>query len=418
MMSCAIGKNLPQSPGVYWFINKERQVIYVGKAKNLKNRLSSYALISKTDSKTQAMLNEAQQVKFKVLDSEIESLLIEAELINTYQPHYNILLKDDKSPLYINITKEEFPRVLLDRKKQFTSFGPFTSSTQAKSILHFARRIFPFCNATPKQKANNKTCFYYHLKLCPGACCGQISPSDYSQIIDNLKLFLSGKKKRLIQQLNRQIKAYAQGQLYEQAAQVRDQLQSLQALLAPRSAPEINLPTLTQDKHAEQLKHLNRILRRLFSLPGEFPLSRIEGYDISNLQGQKATGSLVVLTNGQIDKSQYRRFKIRSLQTPNDPAMIKEVLTRRVKHSQWPTPNLIVVDGGITQLKAAQSVIPWNIPLVGLAKHPDHLVTINKKLKLDPKNPGTKLLQTLRDESHRFAKSYHSHLRSRSISSE
>src|SRR5260221_143848 len=179
-----VWSSLPSSPGVYWFLDENDNVLYVGKAKNLKNRIASYKQWKTTFGKTRKLVFHAKQLKFSVLESELEALLVETELIRTHQPQYNILLKDDKSPLYVQVTDEDFPRVLTIRKKEIdkgqvkgTILGPFPSAFQLNEVLNIARRIFPWCNGGK----NSRPCFYYHLDLCPGACVGEISAENYQE---------------------------------------------------------------------------------------------------------------------------------------------------------------------------------------------------------------------------------------------
>lgn len=403
--------NYPHQPGVYWFLDKTNQVIYVGKAKNLNNRLKSYALINQSSPKTAIMLQERKTTKFKLTDSEFDALLLEAELIKTYQPRFNILLKDDRSKLYLNFTKEIFPRILLSRKSG--DFGPYPSSRQLTQILKILRPLFPYCD----HPQSGKACFYYHLQLCPGACIGKISPDAYQQNINNLKLILKNKKTTLLRRLKQQLKLAVSKKEFESAAVCRDQISHLQTLAQVKFPSPSILPALTEDKLQEQILHLRHLLKKFISLPAGYPLTRIEAYDISSLQGSNPTGSMVVFINAQPAADQYRHFKIKSLTTPNDLGMLKEVLARRVKHQEWGIPNLILIDGGLNQVKTALAAIPWNIPIVGLAKHPDRLIYLQgstlKVIKhpLPAHDPGTFLLQHLRDESHRFAKRLHTHLR-------
>jgi len=408
--------NYPSQPGVYWFLNNQGKVIYVGKAKNLNNRLKSYALINQSSPKTAAMLRERKTTKFKITESEFEALLLEAELIKTYQPGFNILLKDDRSKLYLNFTKETFPRIILTRKSG--EFGPYPSSRQLTQILKILRQIFPYCDHPAGSEPAGKACFYYHLQLCPGACINKISPADYQKNINNLKLILKNKKSVLLRRLSQQLKQASIKQNFEQAAVFRDQINHLKNLPRVKLKPPSVLPILTTDIFHERIIHLRRLLKKFFSLPGRYPLTRIEAYDISNLQGTDPAGSLVVFINAQPAADQYRHFKIKSLTTPNDLKMLKELLTRRVQHQEWGIPNLILIDGGANQVKTALTAVPWNIPIIGLAKHPDRLICLNQqgtsllviKYPLPEHNPGTFLLQHLRDESHRFARRLHHHL--------
>ncbi len=442
-------KNYPKNPGVYWFLDIKGKVLYVGKAKNLNNRIKSYQFITPDSPKTLALLSKAKKIKYKTTDSELEAMLVEAELIRLYQPLYNLRLTDDKSPLYIYLTSAPFPHVKIGRSediekhkiKKYNQFGPYPSGLKSKQVLKFMRSLFPFCNATKARIKNKQACFYSHLNLCPGACTGTISKSDYQKNITNLKLFLRGKKKSVLNSLQASLKSVSSKKQFEKAIIIRDQISMINALSNSPQKPELNLPNLEQDEVGNKLKSLLKILRLHLSLPKNYPLNRIEAYDVSNLEGKQGTASMVVFNNARPQTSEYRMFKIKTLNTPNDPAMLRETLSRRVKHSDWPTPNLMIIDGGITQLKAALSVVPWNIPVVSIAKNPDRLiipplitlptrsvlvghqkkptrsVLVGKfiKIKLNQKQPATKLLQHLRDESHRFARNYHLKLRNRSI---
>jgi len=418
-----LNQSFPQTPGVYWFLNQPGSVIYVGKAKNLSQRLKSYR---QADSlKTRQMLNQATALKYQSLDSELEALLVEAELIRLYQPLYNLRQKDDKSPLYIYITNHQYPQVKTGRLPQIQKlnlkknnlFGPFPSGYQAKQVLNYVRHIFPFCN----QSKAGKACFYYHLHLCPGACIKAISPKDYQQNINHLKLFLKGKKKSVVKKLLFQIKACSQKKDFEKAAILRDQLYQIKAITQAHPQPELNLPILQTDIYQSQANSLKQILIKYLHLPSNYPLNRLEGYDISNLQGQQATASMVVFINGQPRPDQYRRFKIRLLNTPNDTAMLKQAVSRRLKHTDWTNPNLMVIDGGKTQLNAVLSLTQGHIPTVSIAKHPDRLILKNPHLNqyfivpLTDNLPAAKLIQRLRNESHRFAKAYHSKLHLKSF---
>jgi excinuclease ABC subunit C len=400
----------PPQPGVYWFLNRHKKVIYVGKAKNLRQRLKSYTLINQSSPKTQLMLRERKAVKFKITGSEFEALLLEAELIKTYQPKFNILLKDDKSRLYLTFTKELYPKILFTRRRG--DFGPYPSALKTRYVLKTLRKIFPFCD----KPCSSKPCFYFHLQLCPGACCGKISALDYQRQLKHLQLFLQGKKSKLIRSLKTNLRRAIATGSFEQAAVWRDQIRSLSEFTAQKSLPETELPVLSQDKINERVIALRRILRQYFSLPAEYPLTRIEAYDISNLQGTSATGAMAVFINGEKSPGDYRHFKIKSCLSPDDPKMLAEVISRRVNHSEWGIPNLILIDGGKIQVKACRQVILWDIPVIGLIKNPDRLVLQGSTLKLNFNQPGFKLLQALRDEAHRFSRRLHFALRSRSMS--
>lgn len=421
--------SLPCRPGVYWLVAKDDSVLYVGKAKSLRNRISSYRRVSGQTPRTRELIKKTHRVRYQELGSDFEAQLVEARLIQAYQPAYNIQLKDDKSPIYIVVTSETFPQVKLERGRNLSRwssskasvFGPFPNASQARAVLKTARRIFPYCSASATDKKRKKACFYFHLGQCPGVCVGEMDSFQYKRLIRRLKLLLSGKVKLLSQKLAREIHQYSRVEEFEKAAVARDQLQSLQLLGHTHpSREDFELPVLLSDQVADSLVKLRALLRQYLALPVTYTLQRIEGYDISNLGGDWATGAMVVFMDGASAKDEYRKFKIRTLTTSNDVGMLEEVIRRRFRHAEWETPNLVVVDGGRGQLRAARSAVPSPIPVVGLAKDPDRLVVITrqgkfKTVKLPPRDPATHLLQHIRDESHRFAKKYHTKLRSKAL---
>jgi excinuclease ABC subunit C len=460
--------SLSSSPGVYWFLDDQDTVLYVGKAKNLKNRIASYKQWESTTGKTRRLVFHATRLKHQILESEIEALLVEAELIRTHQPQYNILLKDDKTPLYVQITDEKFPQVLMIRKKEVEKknlkgavFGPFQSGYQLKEVLHLARKIFPYCTAARNPQYGtklNSPCFDYHLDLCSGACIGQVSAEQYQETIEQLKLFLRGKKKDVVKAVEQDMKTASANEEYEYAAQLRDRIRSIKAVTQAtyRLKPELQLPKLKESLRAEGLIYLRRLLSTHFSLPKTYPLTRIEGYDVSNIQGTNATVAQVTFINGLPAKDQYRLFNIRTIKTPNDFAMLQEAILRRQNHPEWGAPNLLVIDGGKGQLRAALKVWGWTTPIISIAKKPDRLIfpvfpdptaskkakstkkaaTVTKRkivpvdefspnrdvshleyheLRLPDDHPTLKLIQQIRDESHRFSKFQHTRLRDKQM---
>jgi excinuclease ABC subunit C len=420
-------QHLSSSPGVYWFSRKDGKVIYVGKAKNLKRRVSSYAQRERVAGKTLRMVQEATRLQFQELSAELEALLVEAELIRIHQPHYNILLKDDKSPLYVVITTEEFPRVITARKKQLmrspmkgTVLGPFQSGYSVKQVLKLVRPIFPWCN---EKKKTGKPCFYRHIGLCSGACTGEVSAEEYKAMIDELKMFLRGKTADVVRDLKLQMQSASELKLYEKAAVFRDQINMIQNVTTTKRVfgPDLHLPQLSRLETQEMLVRLTRLISSYISLPKTFIFHRIEGYDISNTQGTKPVASMVVFTDGVADKAEYRSFNIRLGETPNDFGSLREALTRRQNHPEWKFPDLVLIDGGKGQLRAVMSVWKRTTPVVSLAKEPDRLVMYDRPtekftiIPLQNEDLGATLLRRVRDESHRFAKKNHSRRRTRSI---
>ncbi len=426
---------MPSSPGVYWFLDENAKVFYVGKAKDLHKRVYSYTRVGKHALKTLNLVLEAVKLKFQVLTSELEALLIEAELINAHQPHYNILLKDDKSPLYVIITNDEFPRVLTARKQKVFGrkgikavFGPFPSTGQVRYVLKLARTIFPWCNEKKKTgkatgKTTGKPCFYVHIQLCSGACAGLVTKQQYGLMIDHLCAFLRGKTIEVVQQMKIEMKFASETQHYEEAAMVRDQLQMIDEVTKQkRLMPlDMKLPQLLHQESEEMMVQLRRLVAKHLSIPKNYPLNHIEGYDISNTQGTKPTASMVVATKGRMDPSEYKMFNIRLGETPNDYGMVREALMRRQKHPEWGMPDLLMIDGGKGQLRAALSVWNWSVPVCSLAKDPDRVFFYHPETKtytmtpLKNGDPASTLLRRIRDEAHRFAKKQHERLRTKAV---
>jgi len=405
------------SPGVYSFLDEDDKVLYVGKAKNLKNRVTSYSKYKQLLPRTQKLVTTATKLEYRELDSELTALLVEAELIRTYQPLFNILLKDDKSPIYLIITKEEFPRILKKRKRELqikkhnyeidkaTVLGPFSSTYRLNEVLKIARKIFPWCNQSRKI---NKPCFYRHIDLCPGVCTNEIVKEKYQEQIKQLTLFLRGKKKTVLKSIKKSMKEAALIEDYEQAQHYKKQIEIITEVTSPKYSmkPELILPTFNESQVEAGLLHLRRILTSFLPLPNDYPLERIEGYDVSNIQGTSPAVSMVVAKDGLADNKEYKHFNIKSLDTPNDYHMLKEALTRRQTHPEWGMPNLVVIDGGKGQVRGVLSIWNWDIPVIGIAKGPDRLVIPiihkddSKKIsyeivKLPENHPTLKIIQQL-----------------------
>lgn len=401
-------EQIPHKPGVYQFKDKNGLVIYVGKAIDLHNRVSSY-FNGQHDTKTTSLVSEITNLETIFVESELEALILEANLIKKYLPKFNIRLVDDKDYLYIKVTKEDFPKILTARKKDLTLtlkyFGPFPSSTTVKNTLRMLRRVFPWCAGQRFKAGFKRPCFYYHLGLCPGVCTGEISQKDYKKLISNFIKFMESKHANLVDDLNKQMAEEAAKENFEEAGRLKKMIVGVSYLLqANRVQSYLENPNFLEDEKQKALENLQHDLN-LKELP-----ERIEGYDISNIQGRFATGSMVVLTNGEIDKSQYRKFKIHLTGKPNDVGMHSEMMRRRLKND-WPLPNLIIIDGGIAQVRAAFSQLEKahkQIPVYGLAKRMEWLYQPNGEIiKLSKSASSLKLLQKLRDESHRFAISFY-----------
>lgn len=408
---------IPHSPGVYIYKGINGRVIYVGKAIDLYHRVSSYFHASNHDSKTEALVEQIAGIETIIVESELEALILEANLIKKYLPQFNIKLMDDKDYLYIAVTRDEFPKVITARKKDLTGikkyWGPFPSSRTVRDTLKSLRRVFPWC-VSPRGDWRGKPCFYYHLGLCPGPCAGVISKIDYNKIINRFAKFMDGKKEQLIKDLTLEMRHESEKQNFEAAARIKKVVEgTLYLTQINRTKLYLENPNFLQNERQLALEGLKKDLG-LDKLP-----ERIEGYDISNIQGKEATGSMVVLTHGEIDKSQYRKFKIWISGKPNDVGMHREMIRRRLKHPEWEMPDLIIVDGGRGQVRAVQFEIlnfKFEIPIFGLAKKREWLYPPEGEvIKLSKRSLSLKLLQKLRDEAHRFAISFHRKLHRQSI---
>lgn len=412
--------NLPKTPGSYQFYNAKGEIIYIGKAANLKNRVLSYWLKSAEHTPAKSkMVKEIKKIKFIETDSEIEALLLESNLVKKYQPYYNVLLRDDKRFSYIKISLEdEIPGVFLTRKvdKAGKYFGPFISAMAARETIKVIRKIWPYCNM---KKAQVRPCFYYQINRCLGICAGKINHAEYlKQVIKPLIMFLSGKKGRLVKnyelQINNLEKNNGDVANDEKLIKLKFELKNMKEVLDSSRVLSVG------EKYANDVVELAKIL----GLP-RIP-ERIEGYDIANIFGKEAVGSMVVFNGGEPNKNEYRKFKIKLGQgQANDVGMLKEILERRF-NNDWVMPDLIVVDGGKAQINVASRVLKKYkllIPAVAISKGaglrsaiaPDKLFFPGEKkpLELPIASPALHLIKRVRDEAHRFAIGYHRKLRSK-----
>jgi len=417
-------KKFPETPGVYIMKDAAGRVLYVGKAANLRRRVSSY-FERPHDVRIQTLVSKIATIEFEQKDTALEALIREAELIKKITPPFNVREKDDKSFLYFEITREKFPRVLLVRgagavpsASEGKRFGPFTSASSAREALRILRRIFPWSTHDPDEIGKMKRpCFNYEIGLCPGTCIGAITHDDYVKNIERLKMFFEGKKARIIRSLEKDMKTAAKRQEFERAEALKRQMFALR---------HIQDTALISDSDALIARTAGSAAARAADgtvAPGFRAGYRIEGYDISNISGMSAVGSMVVFENGEPNKNEYRKFKIRSIFQPNDVGMLKEVLERRFAHatpaegravakSEWPMPDLVLIDGGLAQVNTARRVLlraSIKIPIVGIAKGPKR--DRNDIIGLVPKGVQKATLIKVRDEAHRFAISYHKALR-------
>jgi len=414
-------QSLSQDPGVYLFLDKKENVLYVGKAINLKKRVASYFKNKKDlGEKTNVLVSQIDKIKTIRVESEIESLLLEANLIKKYQPKYNIKLTDGKAYPLIKISiNDEYPKVLVARKeddKRSIYFGPFPNSGAMRLVLKTIRRIFPFQAVLNHP---HKLCFYFHLGLCP--CPEVLRDKGYKQTIKHIVKFLNGRTKSVIKDLEKERNGFSKTQQFEDALLVQNKIEAIKLVTSKFYKPfeyEKN-PNLREDIRNEELNLLIKNLN--IENVNVTKLNRIECFDISNTSGKNATGSMVVFINGERESSLYRKFKIRNTYNdlPNDFAMMEEVISRRLKHAEWGFPDLIIVDGGKGQISSALKAFAQKniyIPIVGLAKQEEIIITADFKEIILPKNSKQlHLVMRIRDEAHRFAINYHKKLRAESI---
>lgn len=353
----------------------------------------------KLETKTAKLVSEINSIEHIEVGAEIEALLLEAKLIRKLLPPYNIDLRDDKSPYYIHLTSEEYPRPIINHIKNKSIAGPFLNRHVPSKILRQFRKIAPYCTAP---RNSQKPCFHSHLGTC-SPCPATKDQIGYQKNITKLKSLLRGNLKPVKASLISQMDLLSSSQNYEQAARIRDQIKNLDYLLTPSVPVDeyIVNPNLISDLREQSIQSLKFVLN-LESL------ARIEFYDNAHLQGTAPTSAMTVAVNGEIMPRLYRHF---TLHTKDDVSMMREVLTRRLKHVDWPTPDLIVLDGGLPQL----SIVNWDIPTVGLAKKEEILYTKTGQIKLSKDNPGLKLIMRLRDGAHRFSRRLHHLHRSKKL---
>ncbi|TSC78170.1 MAG: hypothetical protein G01um101429_917 [Parcubacteria group bacterium Gr01-1014_29] len=409
---------IPQTPGVYFFRNAQKRMLYIGKAANLRARLTSYYVKNAPlETAKRRMLSEAKTITWQETNSEIEALILEAFLIKKHLPPYNIVMRDDKQYLFVGFTKEVFPHVFFTHqpiafakmKNKTEFFGPFTESGSVKKLLRSLRKVFLYCTCkTP----HIRRCQQNELGLCFGFCClKNYKPTKndriaYQKNIRFLKNLLAGKQKQLLSRLQVDMLQTSKKLDFETAARLRDQIRALEQIFAHRTV-------IKKDYAIENQKGLHE-LKLLLGLRG-YP-QRIEGYDISNIQGTYAVGSMVVFTDGIADKQEYRKFKIKTVKGANDPAMMREILTRRLAHTEWQFPDIILIDGGKPQLNAAlaahraSAAKNKSFAIISIAKREEELYVPERKHPFKLKEMPTALLyllQQIRNEAHRFAISYY-----------
>ncbi len=426
---------LSEQPGVYVYKDYKKQIIYIGKSVNIKNRVKSYFVNSKLlGPKTSQLVKNIVSVESISTDSEIEALLLESVLVKKHKPYFNIALKDDKNFKYIKIlngkyrnnigitkviNQDVWPAITTERKitdPNALYFGPFPDGTIVIQVLKIFRQIFPWCKYQSHQEflRNHKPCFYSHIRLCPGICNNSFTLKQYWDNFDRLIQVLNLKKDNLLSNLYKQMHKASINEEFEKATKIRDMITKIGYILQEFHAPEdysIN-PNLRIDIRSEEINSLFNILN--IKLNKDINDIRIEGYDISNFGSAYTVASQVTFIGGEPDKTQYRRYKINERELPNDYAAITEVISRRFKlKNQINIPDLILIDGGKGQLQSGlKSLSNRNlyIPMIGLAKKNETIIKLESNhispISLNQNSPALKLIQRIRDESHRFANKY------------
>ncbi|MFC1789697.1 GIY-YIG nuclease family protein [Patescibacteria group bacterium] len=421
--------SLPKTSGVYAF--KNEGILYIGKAINIKERVKNH--FNQPDLRNNFFINKVTKIGYIKTDSEIEALILEANLIKKQKPKYNVVWRDDKNYFFVGITKENFPQLFIThqikekaikRKERVDYVGPFVDGKALKETLKALRKVFPFrsCRFLPK-----KSCLWYHINRCPAPCLlssGIILEipknsirlkKDSRKNAENIIKILEKGKTSAMNGLKKEMRFASKKQDFEKAAKLRNQVSFLERIMSHAKVFSHKKPI------KENWLKTEMVLGKIVNIKKE--INRIEAYDVSNIQGNSATGSMVTFIRGNPDKNLYRRFKMKIQGKTNDTAMIKEVLSRRFKHPEWGYPDLLLIDGGKAQLNAAKEIKNKikkikNIPLISLAKRKNELFVEGKKnsilLKTLPREIFNTILH-LRDEAHRFAISYHKKLRKKDV---
>ena len=403
-------KKLPASPGVYFHKDKTGEIIYVGKAAVLKNRVRQYFHNTKKDPKTEALVREIADTDWIVVDTEMDALFLESEMIKRYMPKWNILLRDDKTVSYVRIDmNNEVPYISFTRTPQddkATYIGPFYGKLVIEKSLRILRKIFPYYTKPYDGKKNLDT----DLGLTPGIEINKCTPKDYKRNLRKLISYLEGNRKELLKELEKTMYDESSKGNYELAAEARDQIMGLKELQKKIVFSDKEFLDISSDQALRQLQQI---------LGLKEPPRRIEGYDISHQSGTNTVASMVVFTNGTADRKEYRKFKIRT-GASDDLKSMQEVITRRLKHQEWPFPDLIILDGSINQVNAILPLVePYHIPIIGRNKSGDHSHNATFKIIIKDREPietsseshVAKLITRIDEESHRFAITYHTLLK-------
>ena len=406
-------KELPASPGVYFHKNEAGEIIYVGKAAVLKNRVRQYFQNTVKDPKTTALVAEIFDTDWITVDTEMDALFLESEMIKRYMPKWNILLRDDKTVSYVRISMQDevpyisFTRTPVDDGAKY--IGPFYGKVAVEKALRVLRRVFPYYT----KPYNGKKTLDTDLGLTPGIEVGRSTPADYKRNLRKLIKYLEGGRDKLLKELEKTMKKAAADGDFELAAEARDQLFGLN---------ELRKKIVFSDKEFLDISSDQALLELQKMLGLSKPPRRIEGYDISHQSGENAVGSMVAFINGVSARDEYRKFKLRG-KGSDDLKSMREVIERRLKHKEWDYPDLIILDGGITQVNAILPLVePLGIPVIGRDKSGDHsksaevnIIANGRLIKLDKTSHIARLIARIDEESHRFAITYHTLLKRKSM---
>lgn len=403
-------KGLPTTPGVYIMRDKDAQVLYVGKAGNLKKRVSSYFYPGRDlTGRIEAMVKKIGDITYIPVATEAEALIYENSLIKELSPKYNVALRDDKSYPLLKLTMgEKFPRLFITRQRKDDGsvyYGPYADAKLLRQAVIALRQIFPLrsCGRMPKN-----VCLNYHISQCLGPCAGKVDDKGYSEIVSQLKLFLEGRTAELIKVLTKNMSQASAREEFEEAAQIKKRIEILSAV-RERS---IDYSPAGESKELKDVLGMGK------------DLNAIEAFDVSNIMGSEAVGSMAYFYKGRPKKSEYRKFKIKSVSRIDDYAMMREIVRRRYSRlleEKKDMPDLIVIDGGKGHLSAAAGELEKlglaSIPVIGIAKEFEHVYKKGSKepLVLPKESKALHLLKRIRDEAHRFAISYHKNLLSGNI---
>jgi len=419
-------RNIPDEPGCYMFRDRRGRIIYIGKAVSLRKRVQSYfrqATFRRGDPKLRGLVKSVHDLDYIVVRNEAEAVLTEGKLIKEYKPRYNVSFKDDKRFILIRAEAgERFPRFSLCRIKRADGavyFGPYVSSPAARVALAFVEKKFGIrkCSPPVPDESTYKHCINDIVRFCSAPCIGKVTEAEYRQRFEEACAFLRGERPAYLKELGEAMEAAAEKMEFEKAAAIRDTLQALN-IVVKRRVRIASTPEMRREDGRNGVEELQKVLG-LESVPVV-----IEAFDISNISGTYAVASMVCSENGISRRNRYRRFRIRTVEGSDDPAMMAEVIARRYGRllaEKRTLPDLVLVDGGIAQLHAARSELNKlglkSLPAAGLAKRNEEIFIDGKNVPvvLPQRSPALRVLQRLRDEAHRFALTYHQKLRSRLI---